>query len=54
MCRTTFVRLLAACICVAGATFLAVYGIDGWGWFLFVAVLLGCVNVTTNDTRRRP
>lgn len=30
---------ITICVLVAGA--LAIYGREGWGWFLFVAVLLG-------------
>ena len=31
---------LSSIACVIGATILAFHGIAGWGWFLFVAVLL--------------
>lgn len=34
---------IATIICVSFACYLAVKGIDGWGWFLFVGVLLGTV-----------
>jgi hypothetical protein len=35
-----FVRQLPTCIAVGGAIYLAAQGKDGWGWLLFVAVLL--------------
>ena len=31
---------LASLACVVGATLLALNGIEGWGWFLFGAVLV--------------
>ena len=31
---------LPSIACVIGATILAFHGIAGWGWFLFIAVLL--------------
>lgn len=34
------VRYIAAAICVVAAIVLAILQRDGWGWFLFVAVLL--------------
>lgn len=40
-------RLLVAGILAAGAVWLAHEGKDGWGWCLFVALLLGCVSVET-------
>ena len=39
-------RLVAACICAIGAVLLALHGTDGWGWFLFVAFLLGEITVS--------
>lgn len=43
-----------AIICVAAATYLAAIGADGWGWFLFVGLLLGgaiSVNSNTEDKK---
>lgn len=31
---------IAAAVAIGGAAFLAYSGTDGWGWFLFVAVLI--------------
>ncbi len=31
---------LSSVACVIGAIILALHGIAGWGWFLFLAVLL--------------
>lgn len=33
-------RYVAAAVCAVGAVVLASNGVPGWGWFLFVAVLL--------------
>lgn len=35
--------------CVIGAILLALNGISGWGWFLFVAVLTGMVSIKTKE-----
>lgn len=35
-----FVCLIPAIICSCASVYLAVLGVDGWGWFLFVAVLM--------------
>jgi len=34
------VRYIAAALCVIAAIVLAIMNRDGWGWFLFVALLL--------------
>jgi len=34
-----FLSNLTSIACVIGATFLALHGIAGWGWFLLVAFL---------------
>jgi hypothetical protein len=39
---------LASIACVISAAVLAFHGISGWGWFLFLALLL-CSSLTTND-----
>ena len=44
-------RLLAACICAAGAAWIASSGKDGWGWSLFAAYILGCVSIETKNGR---
>ena len=33
-------RNLPAIVCAIAAAILALYGMNGWGWFLLVAVLL--------------
>ena len=33
---------LASIVCATAALFLAYHGKDGWGWFLFGAILLHC------------
>lgn len=32
--------LLLSCFCVGVASYMAVSGAEGWGWFLFVGVLV--------------
>ena len=34
-----FFSELTSIACVIGATFLALHGIAGWGWFLLIAVM---------------
>lgn len=38
-------RVVAAIVACGGAVFLASKGVDGWGWFLFAAVILGTTTV---------
>jgi hypothetical protein len=33
-------RYLPAAVCASAAAYLAAKGVEGWGWFLLVAVLL--------------
>ncbi len=41
---------LVALACVGAATYLAAHETDGWGWFLFSALLCaGAVTFTTDD-----
>jgi hypothetical protein len=36
-------QVIALVACVAGATIIAASGHDGWGWLVFIAILLlGC------------
>ena len=39
-------RLTAACIFAGGAVWLAMEGMDGWGWCIFAAIVLGMMTVT--------
>lgn len=39
MTKWTFQNILA-CLCILGAIVLGANGQDGWGWFLFAAVVL--------------
>lgn len=43
---------LPSSLCVAGAVYLAVNRIDGWGWFLFVAVCLAGSVKFGEDTKK--
>lgn len=50
--REFFIALVvfsSSIACVIGAILLALNGIAGWGWFLFVAVLTGLRNVKYDD-----
>lgn len=38
-------RLIVAFVCAMASFGLAVRGLDGWGWFLFASLCLGCVTV---------
>lgn len=33
-------KYLPTTVCFAAAACLATHGIDGWGWFLFIGVIL--------------
>lgn len=37
-------RMVATCLCVAGAVYLAYHGKDGWGWLIFLAICLGTIS----------
>jgi len=40
-----FFLALACCGCIVGAVWILHEGKDGWGWFLFIGLLLGyCVS----------
>lgn len=41
-------RSLATISVIGGATFLAYHGKDGWGWLIFLAVILGAFSIKTN------
>jgi hypothetical protein len=50
--RHVFISALVlspAIILASGATYLAVHGIDGWGWFLFVAAFAGSYSYREKD-----
>jgi hypothetical protein len=36
----TLAAIIPSSICIGGAVYMAVNGISGWGWFLFVGVLV--------------
>jgi len=42
-------RGLACMACVGVAGWLAYSKLEGWGWFLFVAVILGAYSVSFKD-----
>ncbi|EIZ89281.1 hypothetical protein CFSAN001690_17040 [Salmonella enterica subsp. enterica serovar Cerro str. CFSAN001690] len=33
-------KYLPTTVCFVAAAYLAAHGIDGWGWFLFIGVIL--------------
>lgn len=44
-----FVHNILAILCAIAAGILAYNGIEGWGWFLVVAVLTCATNVNTGE-----
>lgn len=42
-------RMMACCICLAGAVWLAHDDKAGWGWLIFAAILLG--GITYSSTK---
>jgi len=38
-------RLLAASVCFSVSGILAYSSIDGWGWFLFIGLLMGAITI---------
>lgn len=40
-----FFRMLPSVACIVGATLLAMNDKPGWGWMLFVGLLLGSVSI---------
>ena len=45
-------RSLVSLSCVIGAAIVAAKGKEGWGWFLFAAIMLGCFSY--NGTELNP
>lgn len=44
-------KAVAVCVAIAAAAFLAYYGKEGWGWMIFLAVVLGSTSYKyTPDT----
>lgn len=43
------VLMAPAAICAAASFYLTVHGIDGWGWFLFAAMLTGSVRIRSDS-----
>lgn len=44
-------RLVVAAICAATAGYLALKGLTGWGWFLFAAIWLGAISVSSSKEK---
>jgi hypothetical protein len=38
-------RSIGTVAAIAGAVFLAYHDRDGWGWLIFVAIMLGCYSI---------
>ena len=34
-------KMISICMAIGGAVFLAYHGKEGWGWLIFLAVVLG-------------
>ena len=44
-------KAFAVCVAIAAAAFLAYHGKEGWGWMIFLAVVLGSTSYKyTPDT----
>jgi hypothetical protein len=44
-------KMIAICAAICGTVFLAYHGKDGWGWLIFLAVLIGSTSYKyTPDT----
>jgi hypothetical protein len=44
-----FVLNIPAIVCFAASAYMAINGKDGWGWFLFVGILLAQVFRNKSD-----
>lgn len=49
------VLIKGACIvaCIAGVVYLASEGKDGWGWLIFLAIVLGSGSIKYNDDKAK-
>lgn len=44
-------KMISICVAIGGAVFLAYHGKEGWGWLIFLAVILGSTSYKyTPDT----
>lgn len=43
------IRGACSALAIAGAVFLAYKGQDGWGWLIFLAIVLGSYSLTSNN-----
>lgn len=46
---STIAANISCIVCVCAAFYLAANRLDGWGWFLMIAIFLSCT-VKTKDT----
>ena len=46
---TIILRTVATCVAIGGAIYLAYFGKDGWGWMIFLAIVLGSFTVRTTS-----
>lgn len=44
--------LMPATICVSVSGYLAIHGLSGWGWFLFVGLLLSSVSFSSKEDKK--
>lgn len=44
---------LASIIMAVGAVWIAVEGLDGWGWFIFAALCLGATEIKLNSAKNQ-
>lgn len=44
-------RMIVSAICACGAFALAIEGKEGWGWFLFISLLLGGFSLSEMESK---
>ena len=47
--KQTIVKNTCSFVCVIIAGILAFYGKDGWGWFIFLAIVISCIEIDFKD-----
>lgn len=43
--KQTIVKNICSFVCAIIAGILAFYGKDGWGWFIFLAIVISCTEI---------
>jgi hypothetical protein len=45
-------RIISGVIAIGVGGYLAMIGKAGWGWFLFVGLILACINISEKPTEK--